>query len=82
MQGIFIDGRRPKSKAELKRHLADGKGLSLISIEATSLFGDEYDGTLALAPENTVINFVGPDPYTNRKFYGTITLRNGNVTIK
>ena len=82
MQGIFLDGRRPKSKTELKRHLADGGGLSLISVEATSLFGNEYDGTLALAPENTVIHFVGPDPYTNRKFYGTITLRNGNVTIK
>ena len=81
MQGLFIQGRRPKSKVEVKRLLAD-TGTDGISVEATSMFGNEYDGPLSEAPENTTIHFVGPDPYTSRKFYGTITLTNGNVTIK
>jgi len=43
-----------------------------IVIEATSLFGNEYDGSLHNAPTNKTFTFVGPDPYTSRKFYGRI----------
>jgi hypothetical protein len=28
------------------------------------------------------INFVGPDPYTSRKFYGTLTVSNGIVKVR
>jgi len=85
-QGIFIYGSRPKSKKEIKLYvdrvyeplhdknetgeLADPFGLV---IEATSMFGNEYDGSLANMPTTQRITFVGPDPQTNRKFYGQIT---------
>ena len=74
MQGIFIDGRRPKSKKEIKEVVATDP--SRVSIEATSMFGNEYDGELTHAPEGR-ITFVGPDPYTKRSFYGTIVKRAG-----
>ena len=41
-------------------------------LEATSLFGGEYDGPLLAAPPG-VYYIVGPDPYTSRKWYGQIT---------
>lgn len=80
MQGIWLAGRRPKSKAELKRFIADGGDLSRITIEATSMFGNEFDGPLSEAPVGT-ITFVGPDPYTKRNFYGTIKVTPNSVKI-
>lgn len=83
-------------------------------IEATSTFGDEFDGSLAeaerrmnlhreqgkallegklpapdhdnqaLDPRRAKFTFVGPDPYTSRKFYGTIeyNITKGRWTVK
>jgi len=78
MQGVFINGRRPKSKAEVKRAVADGLN---VTVEATSIFGNEYEGPVADAPTGTIY-FVGPDPYTSRKFYGQIVCGAGKVTVK
>ena len=76
MYGIYVNGKRPASKKAVK--LADPH---TISLEATSIFGNEYDGILATAPEGTY-TFVGPDPYTSRKFYGNITVsRHGHIKI-
>lgn len=80
MQGIFLQGRRPKSKAELKRFIADGGDLSRVRVEAPSMFGNEFDGPLSEAPNGT-ITFVGPDPYTKRNFYGTIKVSDGSVKV-
>ncbi len=74
MQGIYLAGQRPASKVAIKRAVAAGD-VDLISIEATSMFGNEYDGPLDEAPVGR-INFVGPDPYNKRNFYGTIEVRN------
>ena len=71
MQGIFVNGRRPKSKKEVKEAVAANP--LRVRIEATSVFGNEYDGVLTSAP-NGSYTFVGPDPHTSRKFYGTITV--------
>lgn len=61
-------------------------------LQATSLFGNEFDGSIAAAlradngnPDPTFMGrgytFVGPDPYTNRKFYGTISFDAKKVAI-
>jgi hypothetical protein len=72
MQGLFINGRRPKSKKEAKAAiLADP---SRVRLEATSYFGNEYDGPVSEAPEGEY-SFVGPDPQRTRNFYGNITVR-------
>lgn len=78
-QGIFVGGNRPKSKKAIKEAFAINP--QSVRLEATSLFGNEYDGPIVDAPQGSH-NFVGPDPYKDRKFYGTITVKNGKVTIK
>lgn len=69
MQGLIVKGSRPKSKKEVKEVAAANP--NDIYVEATSVFGDEYDGNLESMPAGTV-TFVGPDPYTKRNFYGTL----------
>jgi hypothetical protein len=69
-QGIYIKGRRPKSKKEIKEAIVADP--SQVSVEATSWYGNEYDGPMHQAPYGLRIYFVGPDPYTNRRFYGSI----------
>ena len=71
MQGIFVQGHRPKSKKAIREAAAAGVA---ITIEATSLFGDEYGGPLDDAPLGVDIFFVGPNPHTDRRFYGRIVV--------
>ena len=105
MQGIFINGMRPKFKKDVKtyidgvnlwqEHGGDPEAISALRsegvliengvrpedpyglvIEATSLFGNEFDGSLAQAireDREGPYYIVGPDPHTNRKWYLTIT---------
>jgi hypothetical protein len=71
MQGVWVDGKRPNSKKEVKAACADKP--DRVRLEATSIFGDEYDGFVSDLPDEfRTITFVGPDPFTNRKFYGNI----------
>lgn len=78
MQGIWINSTRPKSKKAIKEALIAGDEVAL---EATSMFGNDYDGLVTDAPDGNY-TFVGPDPYNKRNFYGTLTVRNGKVTVK
>ena len=78
MQGIFIQNQRPKSKKQIKETVAQEP--STVKLEATSVFGNEYDGPVSDAPSGKY-TFVGPDPYTKRNFYGTITVKPGGTII-
>lgn len=87
MQGIYVQSEvggnyhRPKSKKQIKELIAAGE-LHRVYAEATSMFGNEYNGGLDQAPAGT-ITFVGPDPYYKRNFYGNITVRpDGSVIVK
>jgi len=79
MQGIFIHYERVKTKSALKRAVAINP--DFVQLEATSLHGGEYDGRLSEAPDGTFY-VVGPDPYTNRKWYAQITKRGTSITLK
>ena len=78
MQGIFINGERPRSKKAVKEAVAAAERVSL---EATSLFGDEYGGPVTDAPDGAYF-FVGPDPYRSRRFYGSIIKRGTSIQVK
>jgi hypothetical protein len=78
MQGIYVNHKRPKSKKAVREAVAAGENVTL---EATSLHGNEYDGPVSDAPDGQY-TFVGPDPYTARNYYGTITVRGDKVTVK
>ena len=79
MQGVFVDGRRAPTKKALKEAIASDP--SRVSLEATSVFGNEYDGRLDEAPDGE-FSIVGPDPYRQRNWYGTIRVAAGQVTVK
>jgi hypothetical protein len=75
MDGIFLSGyRRPASKKAVKEAIAAKQP---VYIEGTSMFGG-YSGSVYDAPDGTY-TFVGPDPYTNRKFYGNIVKRGDTI---
>lgn len=78
MDGIFIGHSRPKSKKAVK--LAVAESPASVVIESTSIMGG-YHGNVENAPDGDYL-FVGPDPYRDRKFYGTITVRAGQYTVK
>ncbi len=88
MQGVFINGRRPKSKKEIVQAIATIKGQHgdptresvRVSLEATSAFGHEYYGSILNAPDGTY-PFVGPDPYRQRNFYGSFYVAGGIIKV-
>lgn len=80
MQGIFINCKRPKSKKQIKEALLESP--ASVVLEATSVFGNEYSGSVENAPAGTY-DFVGPDPRVKRNFYGAIVKTSaGKVTVK
>lgn len=79
MQGVFIGFERPASKKAVKEAVAADP--SRVRLEATSFFGNEYDGPVSEAPPGTY-SFVGPDPSRKRNFYGTITVTKEKITVK
>lgn len=78
MQGIYINHKRPASKKAVKEAIASDP--SSVTIEATSLFGNEYDGPLSDMPDGRV-SFVGPDPERKRNFYGTIVKTGERIKV-
>jgi hypothetical protein len=76
---VFVRHERPKSKKAVKEACADDP--TRVRLEATSVFGNEYDGPVSEAPDGSY-SFVGPDPYTKRNFYGTITVSGDKITVK
>ena len=80
MQGIYINGVRPASKKAVKEAVESDP--ASVRIEATSFFGNEYDGPASELPANAgKVVFVGPDPYNKRNFYGTIEWKNGKLKV-
>lgn len=79
MQGIFVNRQRSKTKKALKEAVAENP--SRVHLEATSVFGNEYDGPLDGAPDGT-FNVVGPDPYTSRKWYANIDKAGDRYTVR
>lgn len=72
-QGIWNEsGERFASKRALK------DAIGTASLEATSIFGNEYDGPVFSAPAGDYF-VVGPDPYKSRKWYARITVRQDGV---
>lgn len=56
-----------KSKKELKENV--GKPIRVIE---TSMFGTEY-------VDNGTFTVVGPCPHTNRKWFATVTMKDGKI---
>jgi hypothetical protein len=81
VQGAYLGGVRPATKKALREALAaDPDGVYL---EATSLFGDEYDGPATGLPVGRTAYLVGPDPYRKRVWYAALTRKkDGTLSLK
>jgi hypothetical protein len=79
MQGVFVNGQRPASKKAVREAIAANP--EVVVLEATSFFGNEYDGPVSEAPDGRY-DIVGPDPYTKRNFFGNVIVKAGKVTVK
>jgi hypothetical protein len=79
MQGVFNEvGRRFKFKKQLKQAVQDNQ---YVLLEGTSMFDDEYTGPLLAAPDGDYY-VVGPDPYTDRRWYAQIVKHGDQVGVR
>jgi len=79
--GVKIKGQRPKSKKQVKEAMRDDP--QSVTWDCTDMFGPWIDCTHRgdLLPDGLNDTFVGPDPYTDRKFYGQIKVQGGKVKV-
>lgn len=78
MDGIWVNGRRPETKKQVREACVNAP--ETVEFDWTSIFDHPNWSRLKDMPECKV-NFVGPDPYNSRKFYGTVTKKNGEVKV-
>lgn len=69
MDGIYLEGIRPKSKKAVREMVASNP--HGVHIECTSMYGG-FSGAITKMANGDRKTFVGPDPYKKRDFYGTI----------
>lgn len=77
---ILIDGKRPKTKAEIKRALADDVLCDSISLVDHSMFNNFGAMFIDKLPVGEYY-FAGPDCLTDRKWYGSIKVTAQKITV-
>ena len=70
MQGIWVQWARVKTKKDAIKAIKNEP--ETVSLQATSFFGNEYDGPILNMPKNQPAHVVGPDPERQRNWYLTI----------
>jgi hypothetical protein len=77
--GIFVNGNRAKSKKEIVLGFKEGKEIEIEETNAICPKG--YSGNIKDLPDGNYY-FVGPDPYTSRKYYGSIKKKGDAIKIE
>lgn len=78
--GVFISHKRPKSKREIKDALLFNP--DKVYFENTSMFGREEWSGYATDEGFHDLSFVGPDPFTKRSFFGSVSKKNDKFVVK
>lgn len=80
--GVKIKGQRPKSKKAVKEAMRTDP--ESVTWDCTDFFGPWKDCVHRgdILPDGLSDTFVGPDPYTDRRFYGQLITKDGKVTVK
>jgi hypothetical protein len=79
MYGVYVKGRHVESKKAIKAAVAENPGS--VAVHDTSVFYVGVEGRLTDLPDGTY-TFVGPCPYTSRKYYGNLVVKAGKYTVK
>lgn len=69
-----------KTKGELKKQLAESP--ELVGLYCTSNMGPQFSGMANELPEDAQFLVVGPDPFTKRNWYATVTRKGDKITCK
>lgn len=80
--GAYVDGKRPATKAALKRALAENP--AGVEFDGTSPMGPQFSDMSGVnVPEGMSLSVVGPDPFTKRNWYATVkvNVKTGKVVI-
>lgn len=82
--GALVNGRRPATKAELKRALASDP--ASVVFDSTAMMGPHAGEDLTVetlkAEPATTFSVVGPDPYTRRNWYASVKANgSGKVVV-
>jgi len=80
--GLFIGNRRPASKKALKEAIAENPANVFVESTSSAFGFPSFSGSLDTLPAGTTVTFVGPDPYRDRRFYGTISRGARGIVVK
>lgn len=69
--GAFINGERPKSKKALREALKGAP--ETVSFDSTSPMGPQFSGAASAIPAEVTLSVAGPDPYTRRNWFASVT---------
>lgn len=80
--GAYVDGVRPKTKAALKRALAENP--AGVTFDGTSPMGPQHvDLSGVNIPADLTLSVTGPDPFTARNWYANVkvNVKTGKVVV-
>ena len=84
--GALIDGLRPLTKKELREAVAAYP--DSVSFDATSIIIQPAEGgygtpqaSLDAVREGHKLSVVGPDPFTNRRWYATVEMGKNGIKV-
>ena len=76
MQGVFVNGQRPRFKKDLVAALTDAP--ETVTFQQTApMSPTEHDGAAIDAPFDVQLFVCGPDVYERRDWYATCTRGSG-----
>lgn len=83
--GAYINGTRPASKAALKRALSEQLSTErpIVTFDQTSMFDGPGTIFALKIPAGVILSVVGPDPYTDRRWYASVSVSaTGKLVVK
>jgi hypothetical protein len=85
VSAIGQNGERFRTKAALKRALADAPGFIdwiVVGTPATGFEDRRLTTPQLVEAIDQSANLTGPDPSTDRRYYGTVTVKDDRLVIK
>lgn len=77
--GAYSDNQRIPTKAKLKQMVKETP--ELLRFDETSMYSQGCYLAISDIDHTMTLTVVGPDPYNNRKWYASVTIKNGKVHV-
>jgi hypothetical protein len=80
--GAYVNNRRPASKKALREALRDAP--ATVKFDSTALMGPRSGDTIKAEPADIgtySLSVAGPDPYSRRDWYATVSVKNGKISL-